>query len=101
MLDVPTPEGLPYENLTLETPDKIQLRCYLLPQKKELDVLAMPVEGDDTKTDDEVIWLVCQALSYRSADALDSLQAVGLRSSCSMEMEETMDTECLWQRSSI
>ena len=55
MLDVPVPAGLPYENLELETPDKVKLRCYLLPQKRFLDTVhAAHIEDDKTTTDDEV-----------------------------------------------
>lgn len=57
--DVPVPSayGLPYEDLELKTPDGITLRCYLLPQSKELSkthAVATPVPGEDDVTEDEV-----------------------------------------------
>ncbi|KAJ7148762.1 Alpha/Beta hydrolase protein [Mycena crocata] len=58
--DVPVPSayGLPYEDLELKTPDGITLRCYLLPQSKELSkthAAATPVAGEDDVTEDEFI----------------------------------------------
>ncbi|KAG6893547.1 hypothetical protein C0992_009560, partial [Termitomyces sp. T32_za158] len=47
---LPKPDGIPYEDLTLVTPDKVSLRCYLFPQKKQLGVRT---EDDDAKTNDE------------------------------------------------
>ncbi|KAG5638522.1 hypothetical protein H0H81_012160 [Sphagnurus paluster] len=56
MLDVPVPDGLPYENLELETSDKVMLRCYLIPQKKSSDAIhATPIEDDNTASDDELV----------------------------------------------
>ncbi|GLB41228.1 putative serine aminopeptidase, S33 [Lyophyllum shimeji] len=53
-IDVPSPDGVPYENLELETPDKVKLRCYLLPQRKELGTIhATYIQNDETTTDDE------------------------------------------------
>ncbi|KAG6820026.1 hypothetical protein H0H93_006364 [Arthromyces matolae] len=53
-IDVPAPVELPYEDLSLVTPDNITLRCFLLPQKKSLrSVPLAPVQGDDSQTDDE------------------------------------------------
>jgi abhydrolase domain-containing protein 13 len=36
--DVPTPadHGLPYEDVTLDTPDGIKIKCYLLVQRRHL-----------------------------------------------------------------
>ncbi|KAJ7438316.1 Alpha/Beta hydrolase protein [Mycena galericulata] len=54
---VPSAYGLPYEDLELKTSDGITLRCYLLPQSKELSkthAVATPVPGDDL-TEDEFI----------------------------------------------
>jgi pimeloyl-ACP methyl ester carboxylesterase len=48
---------LPYEDLELKTSDGITLRCYLLPQSKELSkthASATPVPGEDDVTEDEV-----------------------------------------------
>ncbi|KAG6865265.1 hypothetical protein C0991_004004 [Blastosporella zonata] len=50
--DVPTPEGLPYEDLTLKTSDKVLLRCFFIPQKKSYHHAA-DIGDDSTKTDDE------------------------------------------------
>ncbi|KAG6908289.1 hypothetical protein DXG01_005390 [Tephrocybe rancida] len=53
-VDVPTPDGLPYEDLALETSDKITLRCYLIPQKKDLaSVHAAHIDDNNAQTDDE------------------------------------------------
>lgn len=57
--EVPLPSefGLPYEDLELETEDKVKLRCYLLPQKRLLSTThpeAARVPNDLTETDDEV-----------------------------------------------
>ncbi|KAF8218115.1 Alpha/Beta hydrolase protein [Mycena galopus ATCC 62051] len=58
--DVPIPSdfGLPYEDLELKTSDDVTLRCYLLPQSKELSkthASATPVPGEDGLTEDEFI----------------------------------------------
>ncbi|KAJ7729820.1 Alpha/Beta hydrolase protein [Mycena metata] len=58
--DVPVPStyGLPYEDLELKTSDGITLRCYLLPQSKQLSkthTAATPVPGEDDTTEDEFI----------------------------------------------
>ncbi|KAG6898728.1 hypothetical protein C0993_004797 [Termitomyces sp. T159_Od127] len=50
VIDVPKPHGMPYEDLTLVTSDNVSLRCYLLPQKKQLGV---HTEDDDAITNDE------------------------------------------------
>ncbi|KAJ6494003.1 Alpha/Beta hydrolase protein [Mycena vitilis] len=58
--DVPVPStyGLPYQDLELMTSDGITLRCYMLPQSKELaraHAAATPVPGEDDVTEDEFI----------------------------------------------
>lgn len=58
-IDVPIPSdyGLPYQDLELETSDKVKLRCYLLPQKKMLSnthVEAARLPYEEYGTDDEV-----------------------------------------------
>jgi hypothetical protein len=57
--DVPTPKdfGLSYEDLSLHTSDGITLRCYLLPQTRDLHHPdAARVEGKGLETDDEVMF---------------------------------------------
>ncbi|RDB30001.1 Protein bem46 [Hypsizygus marmoreus] len=59
-IEVPVPSdfGLPYEDLELETPDKVKLRCYLLPQKQSLSRThtdAARIPEDNTETEDEFI----------------------------------------------
>jgi hypothetical protein len=56
--DVPIPSdyGLPYEDLELKTPDGITLRCYLLPQSRELSkthsaATPLPEEEEDGTED--------------------------------------------------
>ncbi|KAJ7820746.1 Alpha/Beta hydrolase protein [Mycena olivaceomarginata] len=56
--DVPVPSayGLPYTDLELKTSDGITLRCYMLPQSKELSKThpsATPVPGEDRLTEDQ------------------------------------------------
>jgi hypothetical protein len=55
-LDVAAPSDfeLPYENLELKTPDEITLRCYLLPQKKELEPGATFLDIPKEMSEDEV-----------------------------------------------
>lgn len=53
----PAEYGIPYENLELLTADKVTLRCYLLPQRWNLDEThaeATEVPGNTYTTDDEV-----------------------------------------------
>lgn len=50
---VPTDFGLTYDDLELETPDKIRIRAYLLTQRKELPHAAW-LETRDDMTDFEV-----------------------------------------------
>ncbi|KAI8973132.1 alpha/beta-hydrolase [Trametes punicea] len=51
---VPADFGLPYQDLALVTPDHVTLRCYLLPQRKELPYLgASPMEIPESETDEE------------------------------------------------
>ena len=55
---VPTDFDLPYEDLTLTTPDDVKLRCYLLTQRKELpNTGTMPVDGPEDETNEEVRFL--------------------------------------------
>ena len=55
-LDVAAPSDfeLPYENLELKTPDGIMLRCYLLPQKKDLEPGATFMDIPKEMSEDEV-----------------------------------------------
>ncbi|KAF7368824.1 Protein bem46 [Mycena venus] len=58
--DVPVPSAynLPYEDLELKTSDGITLRCYMLPQSKQLSkthTAATPVPGEDDQSEDEFI----------------------------------------------
>ncbi|KAI0777406.1 alpha/beta-hydrolase [Trametes elegans] len=51
---VPTDFGLPYQDLPLVTPDNVTLRCYLLTQRKEMPFVgALPVDSDESETDEE------------------------------------------------
>ncbi|KAJ3509926.1 hypothetical protein NLJ89_g4959 [Agrocybe chaxingu] len=52
---VPSDFELPYENLELKTSDDISLRCYLLPQKKDLGHAGYPVDTTPDMTEDEFI----------------------------------------------
>ncbi|TFK63941.1 alpha/beta-hydrolase [Pluteus cervinus] len=59
-VDVATPEeyGIPFQHLTLETEDKVSLKCYLLPQQSDLADLypeALRVPGNSPQTGDEFI----------------------------------------------
>jgi len=57
-IDVPTPTdfGLSFEELVLHTSDGINLRCYLLPQAKDLhNPEAARVESKGQQTDDEFL----------------------------------------------
>lgn len=58
----PSEYGLHYEDLELKTSDGVTLRCYLLPQKKELptqthfhSIGLSPIHYDDTETDEAFI----------------------------------------------
>ena len=50
----PSDFGLPYQDLALQTPDGITLRCYLLPQTKTLSRTEASTIEDHTTTEDEV-----------------------------------------------
>ena len=65
--EVPLPSevGLPYEDLELQTPDNIKLRCYLLPQKRSLyttyaEATPLPDE-QDYRTEEEVPFIFAVA----------------------------------------
>lgn len=53
-LDVPVPTqyDLPYEDLTLVTRDEVKIRCYLLMQRKELNLAAKPTFESLQETED-------------------------------------------------
>lgn len=54
-MPVPTDFGLPYQDLTLTTPDDVKLKCYLLTQRKELqNVGAADIDASEEETDEEV-----------------------------------------------
>ncbi len=52
---VPTDFDLPYQDLTLNTPDGVKLRCYLLTQRKELSNHgAKHIPSSEEETDEQV-----------------------------------------------
>lgn len=58
-VDVPVPSafGLPYEELVLETPDRVKVRAYLMVQRKDLtqsDSVVLSGRGSSGMSDDEV-----------------------------------------------
>lgn len=54
--DVPLPSefGLHYEDLELKTSDDVILKCFLIPQKKDLGVGSLHMEISRGVTEDEV-----------------------------------------------
>ncbi|KAF9559944.1 alpha/beta-hydrolase [Agrocybe pediades] len=50
---VPSDFELPYEDLQLKTPDDVTLKCYLLPQRKEIEHGASHIEIPESMSDDE------------------------------------------------
>ena len=58
--DVPVPSkyGLHYEDLELKTSDNVLLRCYLIPQKKDLGVGSIHVDVKEGVTEEAVSLLV-------------------------------------------
>ncbi|KDR70161.1 hypothetical protein GALMADRAFT_76280 [Galerina marginata CBS 339.88] len=52
---VPSDFQLPYENLELKTPDDVTLRCYLLPQKKDVGHGGSHMDIPSSMTEDEFI----------------------------------------------
>ena len=54
--DVPLPSsfGLHYEDLELKTSDGVLLRCFLIPQKKELGAGSVHVDISQETTEEEV-----------------------------------------------
>lgn len=62
-IDVATPSdfGLPYEELKLDTPDRVKVRAYLLTQRRELavgDAVVHADHGASYMSDDEVCGLL-------------------------------------------
>ena len=104
--DVAAPSDfeLPYENLELKTPDEITLRCYLLPQKKELEHGATYMDIPKEMSEDEVSKFLFPLLAFYAQSKImrereligyyniASSSPAGPPSSCSMEMGETLGT---------
>jgi hypothetical protein len=52
---IPTSFGLPYEDVSLVTSDNVKIKCYLLTQRKELDLAGeSTISSPDGLTDGEV-----------------------------------------------
>lgn len=93
-VDVPTKYGLVYDDLALRTPDGVELRSYLLMQRKEIShTHAMHVDWDENQSNEDVS---PSDLLYTVSLIWASLRPRGLPSSCFTATAEIMATGYLW-----
>ena len=91
-LDVPVPTqyDLPYEDLALVTRDEVKIRCYLLMQRKELNLATKTTFESLQEPEDppEKVDIVLYSRSWRAHSPEYSMQPLDRRLSCSMGMVE-------------
>ena len=85
---VPTQYDLPYEDLTLVTRDEVKIKCYLLVQRKELNLAAKTTFESLQETEDppEKVEIVLGFYFRRADDHGHSSLPRGQQLSCSTEM---------------